>query len=45
MTPPSFIHQKLIQQLGRIIGNHIFTKKARRFKLRPAGPVVKYLKK
>lgn len=25
MTPPSFIHQKLIQQLGRIIGNHIFT--------------------
>jgi len=27
MTPPSFIHQKLIQQLGRIIGNHIFTKK------------------
>lgn len=25
MAPPSFIHQKLIQQLGRIIGNHIFT--------------------
>ncbi len=25
MTPPSFIHQKLIQQLGRIIGNHIST--------------------
>ena len=26
MTPPSFIHQKLIQQLGRIIGNHISAK-------------------
>lgn len=27
MAPPSFIHQKLIQQLGRIIGNHIADKK------------------
>lgn len=27
MAPPSFIHQKLIQQLGRIIGNHISAKK------------------
>lgn len=25
MAPPSFVHQKLIQQLGRIIGNHIST--------------------
>lgn len=23
MAPPSFIHQKLVQQLGRVIGNHI----------------------
>jgi len=27
MAPPSFIHQKLIQQLGRTIGNHIAGKK------------------
>lgn len=27
MAPPSFIHQKLVQQLGRIIGNHIAAKK------------------
>lgn len=27
MAPPSFIHQKLIQQLGRIIGNYISAKK------------------
>lgn len=26
MAPPNFIHQKLIQQLGRIIGNHISNK-------------------
>ena len=27
MAPPSFIHQKLIQQLGRVIGNYISTRK------------------
>ncbi len=27
MAPPSFIHQKLVQQFGRMIGNHIADKK------------------